>query len=645
MGILSEIKLKDNYTSTANKVKSSLDGLGSGLKTVEKRANVFKSAMDKAFGKTYEVKIKDVKDDKVRSKLQKLQSEIRKTTGKDYKVKVSATTSAVDRLKSKLKSVKEQGKNIKMNVLGFIKAQQDARKLSRELSKITGKKHHVSLSLQGKGEVMRSLQSIGGKLAGLAKTTVIGLAAAGAAAVGAGIVGGRALWNAGSELEKQKISMGHFLGGDEAKSEEYLSALRKEANLTPFETGEVIAAGTRAVQITGGDTDRGMQMVKLAEDMAALTPGKTISDAMEALADADMGEMERLKEFGFKGSKEDFDAAGGDLFNMKDNKGDTLLGKFEGGAGKLAESGAGKFSTVMGNVKSGISDAGLKMLDRLKPSLSKLIPISEKIGTAIPEVFDKVVTAIEPLGEGVSSVFNALKTAVQPLLGPLSNLAGAVIPLFGSVLKLVSSVASGVLAPVFRFIGTVINSVVVPAFNWISGVISDYVVPAFDFIGGIINDYVEPAFSKIAELIGGAVTSVFNGLKSAVDWVIDKFNALKGAVSSVISFFSGLGGGGNPNGGLVPGGMAQYTKNATGTDYFSGGWTAINERGPELINLPRGARIFPAGESRKILNQNQNNESNSTVNNHLVINITGKDAKETGDEVERRIKRLIPNIA
>ena len=84
--------------------------------------------------------------------------------------------------------------------------------------------------------------------------------------------------NSGMDLEKQQISMRHFMGvgnKDKSSSEldkmsaDYLKSLRNNANATPFETREVIAAGTRALQIAGGNTKEAMGMVKLAEDMAA----------------------------------------------------------------------------------------------------------------------------------------------------------------------------------------------------------------------------------------------------------------------------------------------------------------------------------------------------------------------------------------
>lgn len=200
------------------------------------------------------------------------------------------------------------------------------------------------------------------------------VAAAGTATIGASLKGA-------SDLEQQKISMTHFIGAFNSnkgkdwaakEADTYLTSLRKNADVTPFETGEVIAAGTRAIGVASGNTKDAMRLLMLSEDMAALTPGKTISDAMEALADAQMGEMERLKEFSFKGSKKDFDAAGGDLFKMVSTNGKTLDNMFSGGSEKLSKSAAGIWGKITGTFKTGITNMGRKSLDYLKPELDKL---------------------------------------------------------------------------------------------------------------------------------------------------------------------------------------------------------------------------------------------------------------------------------
>lgn len=59
-------------------------------------------------------------------------------------------------------------------------------------------------------------------------------------------------------------------------------------------------------------------------------------------------------------------------------------------------------------------------------------------------------------------------------------------------------------------------------------------------------------------------------------------------------------------------GIAALPKNAVGTEYWSGGLTWVAENGPELINLPRGARVTPAGETRRIVGANDNRGGGDT---------------------------------
>ena len=123
--------------------------------------------------------------------------------------------------------------------------------------------------VMAKDKATSMIKGIGGKLGALAKGIAIPLSIA----AGAG-----AALKSGMDLEQQEISMRHFMGvGNKKKSSDeldkmsadYLKELRNNANATPFETGEVISAGTRALQIAGGNTKEAMNMVKLAEDMAA----------------------------------------------------------------------------------------------------------------------------------------------------------------------------------------------------------------------------------------------------------------------------------------------------------------------------------------------------------------------------------------
>lgn len=59
------------------------------------------------------------------------------------------------------------------------------------------------------------------------------------------------------------------------------------------------------------------------------------------------------------------------------------------------------------------------------------------------------------------------------------------------------------------------------------------------------------------------------------------------------------------SGGGILGGLAKifFPHNASGTEYWPGGMTFVGEHGAELVNLPRGSRVTPAGETRRMLAQ------------------------------------------
>ena len=50
-------------------------------------------------------------------------------------------------------------------------------------------------------------------------------------------------------------------------------------------------------------------------------------------------------------------------------------------------------------------------------------------------------------------------------------------------------------------------------------------------------------------------------------------------------------------------GGGSYKHDASGTSYYSGGWTEINEQGGEIVDLPRGSRIYPHATTVRMLKE------------------------------------------
>ena len=448
--------------------------------------------------------------------------------------------------------------------------------------------------VMAKDKATSIIKGIGSKIKALAKGVAVPLSIA-TAGVGMALKGGM-------DLEKQEISMRHFMGvGNAGKSSkeldaisaQYLKELRDNANATPFETGEVIAAGTRALQISGGNTKEAMNMVKLAEDMAALNPGKTVGDAMEALADMNIGEMARLTEFGVKASSKD------DPKSVQKK----LESMYAGGAGKLADSGAGLLSTITGKLKSNIADIGKSMLEPLKPVMSNVIGFIDQVTPKMLEFGTKIG---EGIGQGItwinenlptilpifSNTFNATKTAVT-----------AVAPIIGQALVALGPVFTGIL------------SIASFTMQGIAGVVKA-VAPV---VGNIINA-LKPVFKNVGsalESMGKIFKSVFDGIKTVVEKT-SKF--IKPLIDGIGSAVSGISGAVSSGLGWV---ASKIGKNATGTKYWRGGLSVVGEHGPELVQMPGGSKVYTNTETNSILNSSKQGASNmntgSAVDNSINI--------------------------
>ena len=402
--------------------------------------------------------------------------------------------------------------------------------------------------VMAKDKATSMIKGISSKLGALAKGIAIPLTIATAGA-------GMAL-KGGMELEQQQISMRHFMGvGNAGKSDKeldsmsakYLKDLRNNANATPFETGEVISAGTRALQIAGGNTKEAMNMVKLAEDMAALNPGKTVGDAMEALADMNIGEMARLTEFGVKASSKD---------DPKEVQ-KQLETMYAGGAGKLADSGAGLLSTITGKLKSNIADIGQSMLEPLKPVMSNVI---EFINQITPKMLEFGTKIGEGIGTGINWINENLPT-IQPIF---SNIFGAIQTVVTTVAPIIGQ-ALVALGPIF----TGLLSAASFAMQGISGVVQA-VAPV---VGSIINA-LKPVFTNVGsalESMGKIFKSVFDGIKSVVE---KAYNFVKPLIDGIGSAVSGISGAVSSGLGWI---ASKVGKNATGTKYWRGGLSLVGE--------------------------------------------------------------------
>ena len=367
----------------------------------------------------------------------------------------------------------------------------------------------------------------------------------------------------------------------------------ENARTTQFSSGEVLAAASRAIQIADGSATEAQRLTSLAEDMASLTPGKTVMDAVEALADAQMGEFERMKEFGFKGSADAFEAAGGDFWSMQStSNGKTVEEMFAGGTASGAQNATAKIGTITGTFEDALASAGEKMINGLNPALDWLIEKSEGAANALGG-------ALEWAGTALGTTFTNVQAALQPympLLSTLGNIVGTTV------------------TTAFEVVGSVINGIALPAIEWLGETIMPVFQPLFDKVGtaadriGSLGDAVKGAVDKIGDIASSAWDKI-SGLGSSI------WDKITGA-----------------------------DKHATGAMAY-GGVTQINENMKgELIRLPNGSRIYPYETTRRLLQNELRRNGGSTTNNVIHVNIDARGSTLTKQEQYRLRKEIVRDL-
>lgn len=472
-------------------------------------------------------------------------------------------------------------------------ARSEVKELQKQLKDLTGQKYDIQLDLDG-----QNVQSLGSKLKGGVGTalSVAGgsLLASGIGAVASGVASGVGkIWSGGSERQQYLSSMTHFMGGDESGAREMMDWANENARVTQFSSSEVLGAASRAIQIADGNASEAQRLTSLAEDMASLTPGKSVMDAMEALADAQMGEFERMKEFGFKGSADAFEAAGGDFWSMKStSNGKTVEEMFAGGTAAGAENASAKIGTIMGTFEDALSSAGEKMINGLNPALDWLIEKSEGAANVLS-------SGLEWAGSALSTTFTNVQAALQPYM-PLLNTLGSVI--------------STTVTTAFNVVGSVINSLVLPAIK----IFGEALSPAIT----AVKIQIESA-GKLIESLGNAVGAAVDAIGNAASNAWDK---ISGFGSSLWDKLTSIG------------------EHATGAMAF-GGVTQINENMKgELVRLPNGSRIYPYELTRQMLAKELKGISGRTNNNVINVNIDARGSTMSKQDQYRMRKQIVRDL-
>lgn len=276
-----------------------------------------------------------------------------------------------------------------------------------------------------------------------------------------------------------------------------------------------------------------------------------------------------------------------------------------------------------------IESALQKLMDRMPQFEAAMSAIADRVGPGIEKLggilsgvwmqwqpalqqlsieFNAAFEQMKPCIQGVLDNFGRIVPYIQPVVSSIGSTLAALLPVVGGIFEGISSVTAtvfpvvaqivtdiggklqsvfgkigghaGTLSAVFQTVGPAIASVLSAAWSVISPII-DLAFAGIELIGSAVAA-VFPQIQGVIESVWSVISPVFTKLGEAIKNVAD---GVQGAVEKVKGFFGG----------------GSVDANATGTNYYSGGWTTVGEHGPELMYLPSGTKIKSHSDSESMI--------------------------------------------
>lgn len=287
----------------------------------------------------------------------------------------------------------------------------------------------------------------------------------------------------------------------------------------------------------------------------------------------------------------------------------AVVGAFDGIKGVL--------DGFVGWVTDTLVPAAVTAFDGVKAAIQAVIDfVGEHWGT-IQAVIEPVFDAVRLVAE---STFKTIETVIDTTIGVISGLFQVAKGIFtgdwgaikDGVIEVVTSLKDGVLG-IFTNLFDLITDLVPIA----AGAALDLA----QAIGRGLEAGVKVGVNAFIGIIEGGINVALDGIATGV-------SAMKRVLDAVP--------GPNPLGNTLQNAIDNLHRGisiprlARGTSAFPGGLAIVGEEGPELVAMPSGSRVYPAGETRQMLGRGM----------HVTVNISAIDAKG----VERLFREQAPAL-
>ena len=271
-------------------------------------------------------------------------------------------------------------------------------------------------------------------------------------------------------------------------------------------------------------------------------------------------------------------------------------------------------------------------------TITKVMPAIKKIATTIGSVLVFAVKKVSPIVKKMATVFSLVFSKVISVVSKAVNKLKTVFNVIGTIIQKVMGIVRNNIGNTFNKVANIITTTV--------GSIKEVIGGLTQIFGGII-DFISGVFT-------GNWSKAWNGIKSIFKGVFDALvGIIKAPINGVIGIINGAINGLNSISVDIPDwvplvGGTHFGLNiptipalAKGTRDWQGGLVQISERGGEIVDLPKGSRVYPHDESVSIA-KNTSNAKLSALDRRLAKVEAGKGGKNVG---KKEVNITIPKLA
>lgn len=261
------------------------------------------------------------------------------------------------------------------------------------------------------------------------------------------------------------------------------------------------------------------------------------------------------------------------------------------------------------------------ILEALTPILSVILQLSTPLLELVSAILTPILQLINVLLEPLLTVLNIilvplieiLAILLEPLTALLQMILEPMLQVLGLIITPLLTILGDCLAPLFAILKNMFAwaaPIFKKAYNWLAGFfkfviddISGKVTPVlqrtWDFLKGFaaffMQNFVE-TFKRGVQTIGQFFTSVWNGIRDTFK------NGINFWISAINNFIEGINRISPPSWvtnitGITGANLPTIPMLAEGGDITAAGKVIVGEAGPELLTLPKGAKVEPLSKT------------------------------------------------